>query len=131
MSRIDILKALIDERCGGNQADFARLIKRSPSQVNQWLSGHRAIGDAGAANIEKKLGLSAGHFDGAKEQMTYPKSVAIIPRPANEPSPTHPSPIDELVSVALSMSVEGRYLLLGRAQELAPRYPAAKANHSN
>ncbi|WP_273702974.1 S24 family peptidase [Candidatus Accumulibacter vicinus] len=57
------LRALIQSRFGGNQAAFAAAIKRSPAQVNQWLSGHRAIGDAGARIIELALDLPPGYFD--------------------------------------------------------------------
>jgi len=65
MDRRKLLKALIDQRYGGNVAAFARAIKKSPSQVHQWLSGHRNLGDAGARHIEKTIpGLWQGYFDG-------------------------------------------------------------------
>lgn len=63
MDRKTLLKQLIDDRFGGNQADFARAIKRQPAQVNQWLTGYRALGDAGARNIELALNLPNGYFD--------------------------------------------------------------------
>jgi len=63
MDRKTKLRDLIRTRFGGNQADFAKAIKRAPAQVNQWLSGHRAIGDAGARIIETALSLPSGSFD--------------------------------------------------------------------
>ena len=36
MNRVDKVKLLIDERFNGNQADFARAVKKAPAQVNQW-----------------------------------------------------------------------------------------------
>ena len=78
MNRREILKALIDDRFSGHQADFARAIKKAPAQVNQWLTGHRALGDAGARNIELRLGLPPGFFDRstyslADEAITTPR----------------------------------------------------------
>lgn len=69
MDRRAKLRALIQARFGGNQAEFACAIKRSPAQVNQWLSGHRAIGDAGARIIELALGLPSGYFDSSNTKL--------------------------------------------------------------
>lgn len=65
MDRVSILRSLIEGAYGGNQADFARAIKRSPAQINQWLQGVRAIGDAAARHIENTLNLGGRYFDGA------------------------------------------------------------------
>jgi len=66
MDRKAKLLHLIQSRFGGNQANFAGAIKRSPAQVNQWLTGHRAIGDGGARIIELALDLPPGYFDGVR-----------------------------------------------------------------
>lgn len=63
MARKDLLRALLDERYQGSQAAMARALGRAPSQIHQWLSGHRAIGDAGARHIELTLGLPPGYFN--------------------------------------------------------------------
>lgn len=63
MDRIQLLRALIAEKFDGNQAAFGRAIKRPPSLVNQWLSGHRAFGDASARHVEIALFLGQGYFD--------------------------------------------------------------------
>ena len=65
VDRRTLLRKLIDDRFHGSVAEFARAIRRSPSQVHQWLHGHRRLGDAGARHIERTLpGLWQGYFDG-------------------------------------------------------------------
>lgn len=49
--------------------------------------------------------------------------VATLPE--REPPALEP-PLDAIVTAALAMSKEGRHVLLGRAEELALRFPAAK-----
>jgi len=62
--RVVNVKGLIaSERFGGNQAEFARAIGKSSAQVNQWLTGHRNIGDGSAANIEEALDLPRRYLD--------------------------------------------------------------------
>ena len=74
--RRTILRKLIDERYGGNVAEFARAIKKAPAQVHQWLSGHRKLGDAGASHIENAVpGLWQGYFDGEPNNDTRPTAV--------------------------------------------------------
>lgn len=67
MDRKTLLHDLVSSRFNGSQAEFARAIKRSPAQVHQWLSGYRAIGDAGARHIELSLELIPGYFDEARK----------------------------------------------------------------
>jgi SOS-response transcriptional repressor LexA len=63
MDRIRLLKRLINALYGDSQADFARAIHKSPAQVNQWLTGYRALGDGSARKIETLLNMP-GYFDG-------------------------------------------------------------------
>lgn len=53
---IDELQRLIDEVAEGSQAKFALMIHKSPSQVNQWLSGLRPIGPKIEMDIHRALG---------------------------------------------------------------------------
>ena len=76
MNRIKLLQKLIDDRFDKNQAQFARAIKKSPSQVNQWLNGHRAFGDGSARTVEMKLGLPQGYFDGKDDTPGKPDDVS-------------------------------------------------------
>lgn len=60
-----IVERLIKERFGGNQAEFSRAIKTSPTTVNRWLKeageAHRKrIGDDSALKIEEMLDLRQG-----------------------------------------------------------------------
>lgn len=51
--------------------------------------------------------------------------VALLPPPIADL--VLEAPLDDIVAAAKAMSKEGRYVLLGRAEELALRYPALKA----
>lgn len=79
MDRRALLRALIDERYHANVAEFARAIKKAPAQVHQWLSGNRALGNAGARDIEMRLNLGLGYFDHGRWN-------------TDEPQPTAPGP---------------------------------------
>lgn len=78
MTRLDRIKNLINERFNGNQAEFARAIKKSPAQINQWLNGYRNIGDGVASHIENALELPRGWIDGKEEQPSKTESNATV-----------------------------------------------------
>lgn len=59
-----LIREIIQTRFEGNQAAFARAIKKSPNQVNQWLTGYRSVGDGAARNIENMLKLGNLWMDG-------------------------------------------------------------------
>lgn len=46
------------------QQAFAKLLGTSPSQLGQWLSGHRRISEDSARKIEKATGRPKGWLDG-------------------------------------------------------------------
>lgn len=62
--RQKILAKLIHDLFDDNQKAFAKAIKKSPAQVNQWLTGYRNIGDGAVRNIELELRLGEGYMDG-------------------------------------------------------------------
>lgn len=74
MDRKQKLQNLVDSAFDGNQAQFAKAIRRSSAQVNHWLTGHRNLGDAGARHIELTLNLGIGYFD----QNNSVKSADVI-----------------------------------------------------
>ena len=117
--RLEKLRELLDRY--GKQAELARAIGRSPSQVGQWLGGHRKLGDGSARNIEIKLGLPMGWLDTAPAlraaERPPPYNVALLPNWR-----------DELVALAVGMSDAGRHELLSVARYLARAHPADKAN---
>ena len=63
MNRIERVKTLIAERYNGNQTEFARAVGKAAAQVNQWMNGHRNIGNGVASDIEKALDLPRGWLD--------------------------------------------------------------------
>ena len=74
-TRREKLVELIAARFGGNQAEFARAIKRAPAQVNHWVTGYRALGDAGARNTELAIGLPQGYFDSVTHLPSHESSA--------------------------------------------------------
>ena len=70
MDRRDKVLYLIDNSFNGSQVKFAEAIKRSPAQVNQWVTNRRAIGDALALHIERTLNLPTGWLDKKEDNKT-------------------------------------------------------------
>lgn len=66
MDRRDKILYLINNSFNGSQVKFAKAIKRSPAQVNQWITNRRTVGDALALHIERTLNLPSGWL--AKEE---------------------------------------------------------------
>jgi putative lipase involved disintegration of autophagic bodies len=123
MNRKDLLRALIAERFGSNDAAFARAIKRSPAQVIQWLTGHRKIGDAGARLIELALELPAGYFDPARrvEQKVVPY---VVP-------PAEDKVISEVVALMKSTDEAGRNMCLAAVKVALHGHKPTKANRAS
>lgn len=117
MSRDLLLKALIADRFNGNQTHFAKAIKRSPAQVNQWLTGHRALGDAGARTIELALNLPPGYFD---QPLTYARRGALMAMHVAEPGDDYV--IDEVVSLLRATDHTGRVMALGAVRAALAGY---------
>lgn len=78
MTRLDKVLHLIRTRFDGNQAEFARAIKRSPSQVHHWIAGIKNVGDGTARNIEVSLQLPAGWFDLPHLQSEFEKQYTTL-----------------------------------------------------
>lgn len=118
---------LIASRFKGSQAAFARAIKRSPSQVNQWISGYRNLDVKACRHIEKTLDLSLDYFLSA-DSKTITYQVC-------EPAPVvyhqrfeHSSIAMEIAELADSMSRDGQLMLLGQAKLIAATHPRDKEN---
>lgn len=53
-----------------------------------------------------------------------------VPLQAREPEPpAYSTTVQQIIETTASMSPEGQLVLLGRAQELAMKFPKAKPNH--
>jgi len=71
--RVKNLNRLISTRFGGRQIDFVNAAGVSQSQVAQWISGYRNIGEKAARKIEDRLGLP----NLALDQDTPPQPPAL------------------------------------------------------
>lgn len=122
MNRILLMKSLIADRFAGSQAEFAKAIGRSPSQVNQWLSGHRKIGDAGARTIEVALQLPRGYFD---RIVSYAQKGRALSASLQEPGPQ--SDIDQVIELMQATDDRGRAMALAAVRvALAGYVPKTK-----
>ncbi|MBA3774654.1 MAG: helix-turn-helix transcriptional regulator [Ramlibacter sp.] len=71
--RAQKLKGLIaSPKFDGKQAELARKAGISPSQLNQWLTGYRNIGEKAARSLEESLDLPAGWLDMEEGQAAWP-----------------------------------------------------------
>lgn len=121
---------------GLDQPGLGALCGASKSVVNQWLSGKiKQVGAEYAFQIQKKknynaewiiLGTGEKFLTKALEHYNIARAPSVIQMQAREPeqNPT----IASLLAQVKTMSPEGQFILLGRAEELALRYPAVKAN---
>lgn len=102
MNRRTLLRTLIDDRYHSNVAEFARAIKKAPAQVHQWLSGNRALGNAGARDIEIMLNLGQGFFDHGKARSFLPAIAEdrqeYVANDAPQTEPTLPALLDALAA---------------------------------
>lgn len=118
---------LISTRFKGSQAAFARAIKRSPSQVNQWISGYRNLDVKACRHIEKTLDLPIDYFLTSDCQTTTLRAC--------EPTPIvyhqrfeHSAIAMEIAELTDSMSRDGQLMLLGQAKLIAATHPRDKVN---
>jgi hypothetical protein len=71
-----ILKALIDEKYGGNVSAFATAIKKAQSQIADTLDRRKAFGEKVAREIETRAKLPRGYFD--REEASDPDLAALL-----------------------------------------------------
>lgn len=62
-NRMKRLKFLLDSKFEGSQAEFARQTGINPSQIAQWISGYRNLGEKVARKIELTLDLPHNWLD--------------------------------------------------------------------
>jgi DNA-binding transcriptional regulator YdaS (Cro superfamily) len=122
MSPADILRTLITADYGGSQAQFARAIGRSPSQVNQWLTGHRKLDIKGSRHIEEKLRLPVGYFQGA--QATANKVAETLPPPYIHENET----TRKIIALLDATDEAGRGIALHVVRQALKEYAADQVN---
>ncbi len=136
-----------------DQPSFGTLAGATKSVVNQWLSGKiKSIDARYAFMLQKNTGFNAewimlgGNCPERTSGGVIVDSKRVKPSdlfvsgnqswdgkaiyPSVEQTIGAPDTIEKIVECARSMSPQGQYVLLGRAEELAARYPAAKANQA-
>src|SRR5690606_33075987 len=73
-TRRNNLRLLIDQKAGGNMAEFGRAVGRERAQIKQYLSPDynegRSIGERVARDIEQKIGVPRGALD-AEESTAF------------------------------------------------------------
>lgn len=114
---------IIASKFANNQAAFARAIKRSPAQVNQWLTGYRNMDVKACRHIEKSLGLHPDYF------LSSPPSVRgadAIPYFSKTELSAIALQIAQLVDM---MDHDGQMMLLGQARLIAETHPRDKGNN--
>lgn len=112
----------------GNKAAFARAIKRSPSQVSQWISGNRDLGDAGARVIEMALGLPQGYFDNHSAHAAIESAPLPYSAKVKQLQKKQDPLITEAVSIMESTDATGRAMALAAIKVALSGYKPAKAN---
>lgn len=124
MKRLAKLIDLINNSFGGNQAAFARAIKRSPAQVNQWKTGQRELGDAGARIIELALNLEQGYFDETnKARQTTAVYKTKVAKFKKRPDPH----IEKVVAMMEATDETGRMMALAAVKVALSSYIPNKA----
>lgn len=63
------LKALIDERAGGNVAEFCRMYDLNDTYIRPLAKplSKKSFGEKTARSLEKKIGLPEGYLDGQQK----------------------------------------------------------------
>lgn len=69
------LSKYLEEECGGNAAELARRLQRSPSQINDLFAGRKSFGEKFARYAEKKLGQEPFSLD--NEKVGTPQSAKV------------------------------------------------------
>jgi SOS-response transcriptional repressor LexA len=76
-TRLAQLRLLLASDFANHQGNMARAIKKNQAQINHWLSGHRAIGEQVARDIEQALGLPQRWMDG--ESVSIGNTMPVSP----------------------------------------------------
>lgn len=124
-TRRDNLQKIRDKRFNSN-AELARAIERSSSQVNDMLTGTKSFGPKVARHIEEKLKLPQGYLDEPHELEKVPvrfgKKIPILSFvQAGHPTDTGDNAYDEYLDVSEDTS-DGAYALKIRGKSMEPEF---------
>lgn len=124
-----LVQELIKTRFAGNQAAFARAIKKSPNQVNQWLTGYRSVGDGAARNIEIMLGLGNLWMDGKELGAPPAPTLQLVRDPVLDNLDVLEPHEAERWRIRIQAAADERRLDLRAAQEARRKPEDRESNH--
>lgn len=123
-------KAMADFRPGGiSQPELAQLSGVPQPTISRTLKGKSIPETKTLIKLARALKCTLGGYTGT-ETISKPSASNVTELKCKEPEAL-PMPLSEIITLAKTMTTEGQYVLLGRAQEIARQFPAVKANHSN
>lgn len=116
--RLELLRALV--KANGGNAEFARQCSSESadkpidaSYISQLLNGHRSFGEKAAKNMALRIGLDPDYFDAIQGKEIQQAKVERIPKPKPHQA------IKEVAALMEKMDEKGKWLVLGRVQEIA------------
>lgn len=135
--RLDNLKALVRKE-GGVIATVARKSLTNPNYLYQIIhrvpasnGTLRELGPKVARRIESVYGKPPGWMDHDHIMENLSSEKNVVEMPARQNVTPYESLLNELMGVAKTINDRGLTELIVRANDLALKYPAAKANPVN
>lgn len=112
---------------GISQAELAKKSGVPQPTISRTLKGVSQPETATLRKLAKFLGATIGGVSGDPAPPSYATPGKVTDFRCRE-EPSLDPPLAELLTIAQSLSKEGRYVLLGLARGLAKEYPSTKAN---
>ena len=112
---------------GWNRQDLLREVPELTPQALSNLIRRDSVRSEWDERIARALSVSVLWLVYGREPYSAAPNVTVLPAREPDPLPRH---VQAIVDTALRMSPEGHLVLLGKAEELVERFPAAAKNLS-
>lgn len=124
-------KAMRDFRNGKGitQPELTALSGVPQPTISRTLKGKSTPETKTLIKLAAALNCTLGGYTGKSSSKLY--GTANVRELGAKERDGLPPALAEILRIAHQMSPQGQHVLLGRAQEIAATYPAAKANHSS